>query len=193
MRRLVRRIESGGRLAETPAEDRPDGWPEASFKAPSFRRLVRQSRPLIVLAAVTSSLALLAVVLLYALEPGTVSLVIAGLGLLLLLPTGLLIVHIVRGYLLAESGRIVLEGERLVEYGRFQRVRAFTYDQVCQVNDRRARVTIRYYARDKHGQIDDTDVRQTALIDVHDAPAMVDELRRRCTAPPPTRKAQRLQ
>ncbi len=64
-----------------------------------------------------------------------------------------------------KKAAIVLSRDRVIEYGAFQRVRIFTYEQIYAVEkDLRSGVFVQYYPYDRNGKINTNVIRKGALL-----------------------------
>jgi len=183
---LVQVLGGEVRLQAKPAKAVPQNWPTLVFRAP-------RSDPWLIGCLLTLALVLTVTIVGVTTVVAWFSkgqqfplwLVVLILIILLLAP-GMAFMGAAQIYLSARQSKIVLKQDRLIEYQIFNYRRAFTYNQIYEIQLRgNANCRIRYYARDENGQINHHYIRGAYLTTIRNANRMAQELQSRISAPPP--------
>jgi hypothetical protein len=85
--------------------------------------------------------------------------------------------------------RLLLARDRLIEYGLFDRVRIFTYEQIYAVKTVKSALNISYYAYDANGKLNYQDRREARLLSTVNNDLFVQHLSQRMAAHKPIPKS----
>ena len=183
---LVGRLSSGDVYQANPAPAPPVVWPTLVLSAPHFDPWSNGCLVILAIVILATFLGVPAVLLRVSADK-QVALAFAVLGIVAVLPLlALMFLAITNAYWMARWGKIVLAGDRLIEYKMFNHKRAFIYRQIYEIRLPRE---IRYYMCDESGQIDYRHIRHAHLSTVRAPCKLAEELRRRICAPLPSSEA----
>jgi hypothetical protein len=182
---LVGRLNGGDVYQANPAPAPLVVWPPLVLSAPRFDPWSNGCLVILAVVILATFLGVLAV-LMRASADKQAALAFAVLGVAVLPLLALMFLAVTNAYWMARWGKIVLAGDRLIEYKMFNRKRAFTYRQIYEIRLPRE---IRYYACDESGQIDYRCIRHAHLSTVRAPRKLAEELQRRICAPLPSLEA----